>query len=67
MEHYSAINKNEIILFAGKWLSKISQIQKDKNTACFLSYVKLDLKNKQRHINIRGGLLADPAGGGRRK
>jgi hypothetical protein len=37
MEYYSAINKNEIMLFAGKWmglkiftLSKISQEQEDK-------------------------------------
>jgi hypothetical protein len=37
MEFYSAINKNEILLFAGKWmqleniiLSEVSQIQKAK-------------------------------------
>jgi hypothetical protein len=37
MEHYSAIKKNEIISFAGKWieleiimLNKISHTQKDK-------------------------------------
>jgi hypothetical protein len=37
MEYYSAIKKNEIMLFASKWmeleiivLSKVSQVQKDK-------------------------------------
>jgi hypothetical protein len=36
MEYYSAIKKNEIMVFAGKWieieimLSEISQVQKDK-------------------------------------
>jgi hypothetical protein len=37
MEYYSAIKKNEILSFAGKWmelevnmLSEVSQIQKDK-------------------------------------
>jgi hypothetical protein len=38
MEFYSAVKKNEILLFAGKWmeleniiLSKVSQAQKNKN------------------------------------
>jgi hypothetical protein len=37
MEYYSEIEKNEIMLFVGKWmeletmLSKISQAQKDKH------------------------------------
>jgi hypothetical protein len=47
MEIYSAIKKkNEILLFAGKWmeleniiLSEISQIKKAK-AKCFLSYVE---------------------------
>jgi hypothetical protein len=46
MEFYSAIKKNEILLFAGKWmeldniiLSGVSQVQKAKTT-CFLSYVE---------------------------
>jgi hypothetical protein len=46
MEFYSAIKKNEIMLFAGKWkelenfmLSKVSQAQKIKG-ACFRSYVE---------------------------
>jgi hypothetical protein len=37
MEYYSAIKKNEIMLFASKWmeleiivLSEVSQVQKDK-------------------------------------
>jgi hypothetical protein len=43
MEFYSAIKKNEIILFAGKWmelenfmLSKVSQAQKVKGHKFFL-------------------------------
>jgi hypothetical protein len=39
MEYYSAIKKNGIILFAGKWmeledtmLSEVSQVQKDKSS-----------------------------------
>jgi hypothetical protein len=46
MECYSSIKKNEILLFAGKWmvleniiLSEVSQVQKAK-PACFLSYVE---------------------------
>jgi hypothetical protein len=42
MEFYSAIKKNEILLFAGKWMelenitvSEVSQVQKIKAT-CFL-------------------------------
>jgi hypothetical protein len=42
MEFYSVIKKNEILLFAGKWmeleniiLSEVSQVQKTK-VACFL-------------------------------
>jgi hypothetical protein len=38
MEFYSATKKNEILLFAGKWmeleimmLSEVSQVQKDKD------------------------------------
>jgi hypothetical protein len=45
MEYYSAIKKNEIMLFTGKWvepeiimLNKISQTQ--KNIAYFLSYAE---------------------------
>jgi hypothetical protein len=46
MEFYLAIKKNEILLFASKWmeleniiLSEVSQVQKDK-VECFLSHVK---------------------------
>jgi hypothetical protein len=44
MEYYTALNKNEIMLFAGKWveveiimLSKVSQVQKDKS--CMISLI----------------------------
>jgi hypothetical protein len=43
MKFYSAVNKNETLSFAGKWmemekiiLSEVSQVQKPKG-ACFLS------------------------------
>jgi hypothetical protein len=43
MEFYSAIKKNEILLFAGKWmeleniiLSEVSQVQKVKGCMFFL-------------------------------
>jgi hypothetical protein len=46
MEFYSATQKNEILLFAGKWmeleniiLSELSQVRRPK-AACFLSYVE---------------------------
>jgi hypothetical protein len=52
MEYYSAINKNEVLLFAGKWikleiivLSKISCTQKDKFHV-FSQMQNLDLKEK---------------------
>jgi hypothetical protein len=45
MEFYSAINKNEILPFAGKWmeleniiLSEVSQAQKTKNHKFFFIY-----------------------------
>jgi hypothetical protein len=45
-EFYSAIKKNEILSFAGKWIelknttvSEVSQVQKAKAT-CFLPYVE---------------------------
>jgi hypothetical protein len=44
MEFYSAVNKNEILLFAGKWvepeniiLTEVSQVQKAKG--CMLSLI----------------------------
>jgi hypothetical protein len=43
MEFYSATKKNEILLFAGKWieleniLSEVSQVQKAKN--CMFSLI----------------------------
>jgi hypothetical protein len=50
MEFYSAIKKNEIILFAGKWmelenfmLSKVSQAQKSQRSQVFPHMWKLDL------------------------
>jgi hypothetical protein len=46
MEFYSAMKKNGILLFAGKWteveniiLSEVSQAQKSQRPAYFLSYV----------------------------
>jgi hypothetical protein len=46
MEFYSAIKKNEVMLFKGKWmvvmnfmLSNVNQAQKS-TVACFLSYVE---------------------------
>jgi hypothetical protein len=46
IESYSALNKNEIMLFVGKWtevkvivLSEVSQVQKDKG-CMFFSYVE---------------------------
>jgi hypothetical protein len=46
MEFYSDMKKNEIILFAGKWiklknfmLGQVNQAQKVK-VACFLSYIE---------------------------
>jgi hypothetical protein len=42
VEYYSAIKKNEIMSFAGKWmeleimLSKVRQVQKDKGYMFFL-------------------------------
>jgi hypothetical protein len=46
MEFYSAINKNEILSFADKWmelenivLSEVTRLRKRK-AACFLSYVE---------------------------
>jgi hypothetical protein len=50
MEYYLTINKNEILLFAGKYmeleiimLSKVSQVQKDKGHK-FPSYVEARCK-----------------------
>jgi hypothetical protein len=55
MEHYSAIKKNEIMLFAGKWmqlevimLSKVSQVQKDKGDV-FSPMCRLDPNYKHTH------------------
>jgi hypothetical protein len=46
MEYYSAIKKNEMMSFAGKWmeleiimLSEISQVQKDKH-CMFCTYAE---------------------------
>jgi hypothetical protein len=50
MEFYSVIKKNEIILFAGKWmelknfmLSEVSQAQKIKGHTFFSHVLKLDM------------------------
>jgi hypothetical protein len=47
MECYSAINKNEIMLFSGKWmkleiimLSKVTQVQKGKGHMFSLIHVE---------------------------
>jgi hypothetical protein len=52
MEYYSAIKKNEIMLFAGKWVKceiimsrEVSQAQKDKGHV-FPHIWKLGLKDK---------------------
>jgi hypothetical protein len=49
VEFYSATKKNEILLFAGKWmeleniiLTKVSQVQKAK-AACFHLYAEYNL------------------------
>jgi hypothetical protein len=46
MEYYSAMKKNEILSFAGKWmeleniiLSEVSQVQKTKNYMFSLMFV----------------------------
>jgi hypothetical protein len=57
MEYFSAIKKNEILSFAGKWmeleltmLSKINLTQEDKYITGFLSYAESSSgKQKQRH------------------
>jgi hypothetical protein len=48
MEFHSAMKKNEILLFAGKWLEleniilvEVSQAQKTKNHICSPSYAEL--------------------------
>jgi hypothetical protein len=58
IEYYSAIRKNEIMLFAGRWteleiniLSKISQTQKDK--ACFLLWNQ----DRKKDMKIEGELF----------
>jgi hypothetical protein len=59
MEFYSAIRKNEILSFAGKWmelenitLSEVSQVQKSKG--CMFSIWSIDLKKIS---NIRKNML----------
>jgi hypothetical protein len=62
VKFYSAIKKNEIWSFSGKWmqlenimLSDVSQVQ---NTTCLLSYMELDLKQIQEYyekqVTLRG-------------
>jgi hypothetical protein len=65
MLHYSATKKNEIMLFAGKWivreitvLNKISQTQKDK-CHMLLSYVESrfffkDIKVDRELLGVKG-------------
>jgi hypothetical protein len=45
VEYYSALKKNEIVLFAGKWmelrtimLSKINQTERETSITCSVSY-----------------------------
>jgi hypothetical protein len=59
MEFYSAIKKNEIFSFAGKWmeleniiLSEVCQVQKVK-TACFLSDVEYSPNTNTSNIKNR--------------
>jgi hypothetical protein len=54
MEFYSAMKKNEILLFAGKWmeleniiLNEVSQAQKTKNRYVLLHMQTLDLGQMQ--------------------
>jgi hypothetical protein len=65
MEFYSAIKKNEILSFAGKWmeleniiLSEVSQVQKAKGGS-FLSYVEYRPNSNTAMLwntgNVRGG------------
>jgi hypothetical protein len=58
MEFYSAIRKNKIMLFVGKWmeledimLTEISQVQKDKGLMFSCHMWKIDTKDKCVHKN----------------
>jgi hypothetical protein len=65
MEYYSAIKKNEIMIFARKWmelkiirLSEIRVILKKVNTTCFLLFMESrSKKKKKKDMNINGLLL----------
>jgi hypothetical protein len=59
VEYYSALKKNESILFTGKWigleiiiLSEVSQVQKDKGYIFFPHVWKLYMKDKCIHKYI---------------
>jgi hypothetical protein len=70
IEYYSAINKNEIMLFERKMriimLSKISQFQEDKY--CMSSLICGILKNKiKRHEHIRRNYLRNRKGNSERR
>jgi hypothetical protein len=65
VEHYSAIKKSEIMLFAGKWieleiimLSEISQTEKDKY--CMFSLIcGIQNKEKKNDMSIKLGLFRE--------
>jgi hypothetical protein len=65
MEFYSAMKKNEILSFAGKWmeleyiiLSEVSQFRKPK-ASCFLLYVEswpsTNAKHYKKQVMLRRG------------
>jgi hypothetical protein len=67
MEFYSIIKKNEILLYADKWmeldniiLSEVSQVQKAKAT-CFLSSVvyrpNTNISNSMKTGHAKGGQI----------
>jgi hypothetical protein len=64
LKYYSAIRKNEIISFAGKWmeletimLSETSQTQQDRYHIIILICRTLDFFKKVKHIKVGGGLF----------
>jgi hypothetical protein len=76
MEYYSAIKKNEIMIFARKWmelkiirLSEIRVILKKVNTTCFLLFMESRSKKKKKGHEHKWIIIGswEPLGGKRRK